>query len=112
MGKFVVESSLHDKKELIVLATLKYARQKIMDDRKSGHWIIPKNHARSYPIEGLVKEERILDDDVLSTSAKPIVFSQKEALERIKQERDKLELTLISLKEFDKRKAEWAKYIR
>jgi hypothetical protein len=30
----------------------------------------------------------------------------------IKQERDKLELGLIDLKEYDKRKGEWAKYIK
>ena len=111
MGKFVVKSCLHDNKELVVLETLKYARHRIKDMRKSGHFIIPENHGHDYSIEGFEKSERILDDDVLAASAKPIVFSQKEALERIKQERDKLDLNLISQKEFDERKAAWAKYI-
>ena len=105
MGKFVIKSSLHDNKELVVLETLKYARHHIKDMRKSGHFIIPENHGHDYSIEGFEKSERIFDDDVLAASAKPIVFSQKEALERIKQERDKLDLNLISQKEFDERKA-------
>ena len=113
MEKFIVKSSLHDNKELVVLEDLKDAKRAIADDikkKKEGIWSsIPDR--KHYRIEG-IQDSYILNSDVLSASTKPIVFSQKEALGMIKQERDKLELGLIDLKEYDKRKEEWAKYIK
>ena len=114
MEKFIVKSSLHDNKELVVLQDLKLARagiQGFIKKKKEGIYSsIPDRHL--YRIEGVKKDSYILDKDVLSASTKPIVFSQKEALGMIKQERDKLELGLISQEEYEKRKADWAKYIK
>ncbi len=113
MEKFIVKSSLHDNKELVVLQDLKLAKagiQGFINKKKEGIYSsIPDRHL--YRIEG-VEDSYILDKDVLSASTKPIVFSQKEALGMIKQERDKLELGLISQEEYEKRKADWAKYIK
>lgn len=106
LNKFLVTSSLHDNKELVVLGILRSA---IVDIRRkpSGN-----SDVMTYDVEGFERAQSILDEDVLSANTAPIVFSQKEALERIKQERDKLELGLISQEEYEKRKADWAKYIK
>ena len=105
MEKYLVRSSLHDNQEMIVylentLENIKAEHQKM--------YTMPVNY--TFAFEGSDRKSLFIVQEVYS--GKKIVFSQKEALERIKQERDKLELGLINQEEYEKRKAEWAKYIR
>ena len=110
MGKYLLKSSRHDNKEIVVfIPDLIELMSRAQENRRP-------NRGCDLQIEGLDNMERVLFTDIFSSNLESvpevIVFSPKEALERIKQERDKLELGLINLEEYEKRKAEWAKYLR
>ena len=105
MEKYLVRSSLHDNQEMVVyldntLENIKAEHQKM--------YTMPVNWSFAY--EGSDRKSLFIVQEVYS--GKKITFSQKEALERIKQENDKHQFGLISLEEFRKRKTWWAKYIR
>lgn len=113
MGKYLVKSSLHDNREIVVIIPDVYA---IMYKAVKSKRLVEPYILEEFLIEGLDHMEAVLLKDIFSSELdvlpEKIVFSQKEALGMIKQERDKLELGLIDLKEYDKRKGEWAKYIK
>ena len=111
MKKYLLKSSLHDNKEIVVfIPDLIELMSRAQENRGR------PNRGCDLQIEGLDNMEHVLFTDIFSSNLESvpevIVFSPKEALERIKQERDKLELGLINLEEYEKRKAEWAKYLR
>ena len=105
MKKYLLKSSLHDGKEIVVLIEdIEKSKQQIESLRKS----MVFDFMRLLKDDGI--EDKFLVDYILS--AEELLFSQKDAIEKIKEEKDKFELGLISKEEFDIRKAEWSKYIR
>ena len=105
MKKYLLKSNLHEGKEFVVLIeNLEATKRNIEYLRKSmnfTHMLLPKEDGT---------EHRFLCDDILL--AEEILFTQKEAIEKLKEEKDKYELGLIDQEEFERRKSEWSKFIR
>ena len=110
MGKYLVKSSRHDNQEIVVIIP------DIVDLMARAQANRRGFELEKFLIEGLDNMERVLLKDIFSSKLNSLplslVFSQKEAMERIKLENDKLQFGLISLDEFLERKAYWAKYIK
>ena len=105
MKKYLLKSKLHGGSEIVVLIE---NYEKLIQDTLNIRKTMPFDFMRLKMENGV--DDKFLVDDILA--AEELLYTQREALDKIKEDKDKYDLGLINLDEFEKRKAQWAKFIK